>query len=85
MTVAVATKNGTGTKTSTKTYRIIRFFRDNSIFAGEKVVLRNGVSLKDAKEHIIDPETSSATCQNAINRARTRVMGPWFDAYEEES
>lgn len=62
-------------------YKIIRMY-----FNGEprRRTLARGLTLEEAQRHCQDPETSSRTCTQSANRARTRRRGPWFDGYEEE-
>jgi len=64
-----------------KTYRTVRFF-ENPLYPKE--VLQENLSLEDALEYCLDPETSSKTCTTAEGLALTAQYGPWFDAYEEE-
>lgn len=59
-------------------YRIIRFYSRN----GRRTV-KSGLTLEEAQTHCNDPETSSRTCQKSVNLRRTRILGPWFDGYEE--
>lgn len=63
------------------TYKIVRFFQRESL--GKKVI-KTGLTLVDALEHCLDPETSSKTAKSATARKRTEQCGPWFDGYEEE-
>jgi len=62
------------------TYKIVRAF-----FRGGKRTIKTGLTLKQAQEHCSDPETSSSTCQKAVNRRRTQQRGAWFDGYERTS
>ncbi len=57
------------------TYKIVRLF-----FTGDKVIIKNGVTLKEARIHCSDPETSSNTCTNNVEGVGTK----WFDGYYEE-
>jgi hypothetical protein len=61
-------------------YKIVRSYRDPK--RGRRT-LQTGVTLEQAQAHCRDPETSSRTCKNPENRRRTRLMGTWFDCYEE--
>ena len=61
-------------------YKIVRFYGD---FAGHKRTVVTGLTLDEAQAHCQDPETSSSTCQRPENKSRTKLMGPWFDGYEE--
>ncbi len=60
-------------------YKVVRgYFR-----GGRRTIVR-GLTLAEAQEWCSNPETSSRTCTKAVNRARTRRMGPWFDGYEQD-
>ena len=62
-----------------KRYRIIRcYFHDIPT-----CTIKQGLSLREAQAHCNDPQTSSSTCTDKVGKARTRKIGPWFDAYEE--
>jgi len=61
------------------TYKIVRRF-----FKRENEVIREGLTLEEAREHCNDPETSSSTCTNKEGLERTRLYGLWFDTYTEE-
>ena len=61
-------------------YKIIRFYFKRP---GCRRTIARGLSLQEAQAHCKDPETSSSTCQKAVNKARTRRIGPWFDGYDE--
>jgi hypothetical protein len=63
-------------------YKIIRSYANEKEFPPE--VLETGLSLDEAQVHCKDPETSSRTCQDLENVARTQRCGPWFDVYDEE-
>ena len=61
-------------------YRIIRhYFRANP----NKRIIRRGLTLAEAQAHCSDPETSSSTAKSYAALRRTRLLGPWFDGYEE--
>jgi hypothetical protein len=62
-----------------KTYKIVRHYVNRS-----RRTIKRGVSLKEALRHCNDSQTSSTTCTNAVGRRRTKLLGPWFDAYTEE-
>jgi hypothetical protein len=63
-------------------YRIVRmFFRDS----GLNYVVKQGLSLAEARAHCRDPETSSKTCTDPEGRRLTEKNGPWFDGYEEQT
>jgi hypothetical protein len=61
------------------TYKIVRTF-----FKGGHRTIKTGLSLQEAQAHCRDPETSSKTCTQSVNVARTRRCGPWFDGYDKE-
>lgn len=62
-------------------YKIQRiYFRS----PGHKRTLQTGLTLKEAKAHCQDPETSSSTCKKSHNIGRTRRIGMWFDTFTEE-
>ena len=42
------------------------------------------ITLKEAKEHCTDPETSSKTGTGYEARNRTKQRGAWFDGFEGE-
>jgi hypothetical protein len=63
------------------TYRIVRFYRD--AWPNHRTIKR-GLTHEQAVAHCTDPQTSSSTCTNAVGRARTRRLGPWFDGHERE-
>ncbi len=60
-------------------YKIIRFRQ-----RGGSRVVKKGLTLEQAQAHCADKETSSSTCQLAINRRRTKEGGPWFDGYDHQ-
>lgn len=64
------------------TYKVVRMYFNSA--EHPKRTIRTGLTLEEAQEHCKDPETSSRTCKQAENVARTRRCGPWFDGYEEE-
>ena len=57
------------------TYKITRFF-----FTGEKLIIKTGLTLEEARIHCSDPETSSNTCTKNVEGVGTK----WFDGYYEE-
>ena len=62
-------------------YKIVRFFQRD----GEATqVIRRGLTLRQAKQHCSDRETSSSTCTTDEGLERTTAFGPWFDGYTEE-
>lgn len=56
------------------TYYVKRFYRD---CAAE--VIKEGLTLEEAREHCSNPETCSDTCSDGEGD-----KGPWFDGYGEE-
>lgn len=66
---------------SSKTYYIVRMFRD----VNKRMVIKSGLTLEEAQEHCKDPETSSSTASGTAERLLTQRFGPWFDGYEEEA
>lgn len=66
-----------------KTYKIIRFYRDNVEL--NRAVVTRGLTLEQARAHCNDPESSSNTATTPEALARTEANGPWFDGYEEEN
>ena len=65
----------------TKTYKIIRMFRDNP---QQNMIIKTNLTLEEAQAHCRDPETSSSTATNLEAHMLMRNFGPWFDGYEEE-
>jgi hypothetical protein len=63
------------------TYSIYRKFFNDDI---DTEFLVGGLSLEDARAHCRDPETSSRTCKEPENVARTEEYGPWFECYDED-
>lgn len=62
-------------------YRIVRIYENDP---GRKHTVRGKarLTLAEARKHCTDPETSSRTCTSPAGHARTRLYGPWFDAFE---
>lgn len=58
-------------------YKIVRIYRN-----GKKRAIRRGLTEREAQAHCGNPETSSATCTNAVGKRRTKKLGPWFDAFD---
>tara|TARA_Y100000766_G_C18794720_1_gene550023 strand:+ start:773 stop:949 length:177 start_codon:yes stop_codon:yes gene_type:complete len=54
-------------------YEIIRFR-----FDGNHRVIKRGLTLEEAQEHCLDPESSGKTCSDLSKR------GKWFDKYTKE-
>lgn len=65
---------------SDTTYKVIRMFRDSS----KRMIIKTGLTLKEAQAHCKDPETSSSTATGIVELTLTKNFGPWFDGYEEE-
>ena len=63
------------------TYRIVRMFKSSD---HPTQVVKGGLTLREAREHCNDPETSSSTCEGKTGKLYTEIHGAWFDAYEEE-
>jgi len=63
------------------TYRIIRFYFRQDI---PTRVIKQGVTLEEARAHCRDPETRSRTATSEEARAHTDEFGAWFDARESE-
>jgi hypothetical protein len=65
---------------SKKTYKIVRFYKEDH----PRETIKTGLSLKEAQKHCSDPETNSSTCKKPENVAKTEKMGDWFDGFYEE-
>jgi hypothetical protein len=63
------------------TYKVIRKFYDPDF---DDQIIEDGLTLEQAQARCRDKETSSRTCTLEDNVALTKLVGPWFDAYEEE-
>tara|TARA_R110000824_G_scaffold78962_7_gene199076 strand:+ start:165 stop:374 length:210 start_codon:yes stop_codon:yes gene_type:complete len=63
-------------------YNIVRFYKDAPSGIRRRVI-EYGVTLDQAKEHCGDPQTSSRTATKSSARRRTKIIGEWFDGYEE--
>ena len=61
-------------------YKIIRYYFNKP---GYKYTIKGGLSLDEAQAHCSDKETSSSTCTSRAGVARTKRVGPWFDAYTD--
>ena len=62
-------------------YRIIRMFKNQDRVVRSYTVC-TGITLTEAQEHCLCPETSSSTCTMPAGVKRTERYGPWFDGYE---
>ena len=60
-------------------YNIVRFYKRSY----RKSTVRQRVTLAEAQAWCSDPETSSSTAKSAAARRRTKLVGDWFDGYEE--
>lgn len=60
-------------------YNIVRFYKRSY----RKSIIRQRVTLAEAKAWCSDPETSSSTAKSPQARRRTKLVGDWFDGYEE--
>ncbi len=62
-------------------YKIVRVY----FYSGKRSrTIKRGLTLKQAKAHCSDFETSSSTCTKAVNKRRTAMYGPWFDSYTKD-
>lgn len=61
-------------------YRIVRHYFNRP---GRGRTIARGLTLREARRHCNDPETSSSTATGADARRRTRFAGPWFDGYTD--
>lgn len=64
-----------------KTFEIHRHYQSEDWVTE---TIETGLTLEEAQAHCSDPETSSSTCTEPENVARTEERGPWFDGYTEE-
>ncbi len=64
---------------SPRVWRIVRKYQREDLRdrPGRKLMTK-----AEAMAHCQDPQTSSATCTTTALIALTRIMGPWFDAFE---
>jgi hypothetical protein len=46
-------------------------------------LIRKGLTLEEAQAHCRSLEASSKTCTKATGKRRTKLLGRWFDSYEE--
>ena len=65
-----------------QTYKVIRYFENANV---PNETIKTGLSLREAKLHCNEPESSSSTCTNAENRRRTVEKGSWFDGFIAEA
>jgi hypothetical protein len=64
-----------------KTYKIVRFYQDESI---DNEVIKTGLTLEEAKAHCADPESDSKTAKSSVAVVATARLGAWFDGWREE-
>lgn len=62
-------------------YKIVRMFYSED--KRRRTIVR-GLTLKEARKHCQDPETSSKTCTKPYPKSITSQHGPWFEGYEHE-
>jgi hypothetical protein len=60
-------------------YDIVRFYKRSY----RRRIICKGVTLTEAQAWCHDPETSSSTAKSPEARRRTKLIGDWFDGYEE--
>ena len=66
----------------TDRYHIVRFYRDAAI---RRRIISRGLTLKEARTHCSNPQTSSRTATAGTALIRPRRLGAWFDGYELEA
>lgn len=64
-----------------RTYRIVRAFKRPD---QRRRVMKSGLTLKEALDHIRSTESHSKTAVNPGARHSTRLWGEWIDYYERE-
>jgi hypothetical protein len=64
------------------TYKILRGYFNDAKWPTETI--DTGISLFEAQARCNGPESSSRTCTEPENVARTKERGPWFERYEKE-
>lgn len=62
-------------------YKIVRTYFNYNI---SPRTLETGLTLREARAHCKDPETSSRKATSEEAHAHTAQFGAWFDGYEEE-
>ena len=65
--------------TEGRLYNVIRFYKRSY----RHRIIKAGVTLEEAQAHCHDPETSSSTAKSPAARRRTKLIGDWFDGYEQ--
>ena len=60
-------------------YKIVRHYFNTA----QTRTIATQLTLVEAQAHCKNPETSSSTATSKTAKARTKIMGPWFDGYEE--
>lgn len=61
-----------------ETYTVMRMYFNTA----DRDIVETGLTLEEAKAFCKDPETSSRTCVEPENVARTEERGPWFCGYD---
>ena len=61
-------------------YKIVRSYLNDH----PSIVIKRGLTLKEAQAHCKDTETSSKTCTKLDLIAHTQLKGEWFDGYDKE-
>lgn len=65
-------------------YKIVRMYFKGGTGTIQRRTVQTGLTVEEAQAHCRDPETSSSTCTSYVGRQRTKKVGEWFDAYEEQ-
>lgn len=58
-------------------YKILRFYKSNLPMK----LIKENLTLEEAKEHCNSPESSSRTCVEQKNLDHTKTYGEWFDGF----
>ena len=61
-------------------YKIVRMFEGDE----PTRTIKRCLTLKEARDHCRDPETSSSTCKGITGIELTDQFGRWFDGFEDE-
>jgi hypothetical protein len=61
--------------------KIIRFYFKST----RQMVVKRGLTLKEARAHCSNPESDSTTCTSETAQRRTGANGPWFDGFRREA
>lgn len=62
-------------------YQIVRFYQRDSTL---NRVIKENVSLGEARRHCSDPETASSTCSEPENIDHSELYGEWFDGFRKQ-